>query len=117
MGFFSAAARPAGDLQASPGSYLGVSPEPRPGSRAVPPPQRITSLTDYRLFYDVDTSEAQSGASVWVLDVDGGSPIVVGVHTYGDQQTPPALQPANSATLVNPAILAQIQAWVAEDGT
>jgi len=117
VGFFPAEARPAGELQEHLAHISGYPRNPGHGVAQFHHRNRITSLTDRRLFYDVDTSEGQSGAPVWVLDVDGGSPIVVGVHTYGDERTPPALQPANSATLVNPAILAQIRAWIAEDST
>lgn len=117
VGFFSAAARPASQLQTRLAHISGYPENPGSGVEQFHHRNRITSIASQRLFYDVDTSEGQSGAPVWVLDVDGGPPIVVGVHTYGNEKTPPDLQPANSATLVNPAILAQIKAWIAEDGS
>ena len=57
---------------------------------------RIVGATTSRLVYETDTTKGQSGAPVWILDFDGGPPIVVGVHTYGTERTPPGFSPANS---------------------
>jgi V8-like Glu-specific endopeptidase len=114
-GFFAAAARPADQLRTRLANVSGYPLSPGGGIQQFHSRNRINALTARRLFYEVDTSEGQSGAPVWILDVDAGEPIVVGVHTYNNDRTPPAFQPANSATLITPAILDQIRQWVAED--
>lgn len=64
-----------------------------------------------RLFYGVDTTDGQSGAPVWLAG-SAGPPTVVAIHTYEEDQTPPALGiEANSGTLLRPEILQLIQRW------
>ena len=115
LGFFAAAVRQPADLRAHLAHISGYPQVPGNGLQQFHHRQSVTEVLSRRLFYTVDTSEGQSGAPVWIVDVDGGPPLVVGVHAHGNEDTPLNLRPANSATLVNPEILQQIQAWVAED--
>jgi glutamyl endopeptidase len=115
VGFFSAAARQPSELESRLAHVAGYPQDPGAGVRQFHHFNRIVSGTNRRLFYETDTSRGQSGAPVWVLESNGGTPLVVGVHTYGVEKTPPELPPCNSATLINDSLVAQIAAWVEED--
>lgn len=115
LGFFAASAREPAHLRAHVAHVSGYPQVPGNGEQQFHSRQSVTAVLDRRLFYTVDTSEGQSGAPVWIVDVDGGPPQVVGVHTYGNNETPLNLRPANSATLINPEILQQILDWAGED--
>jgi glutamyl endopeptidase len=115
VGFFAMAALAAADLESK---LAHVSGYPHLGGsnvRQFHHRNRIVTASRRRLFYETDTSEGQSGAPVWILEADGGTPKVVGVHTYGFDKSPPGLPPSNSATLVTTEVLAQIERWVEED--
>jgi len=116
VGFFAAASRPASELTLRLANVSGYPESPGNGVRQLHSRNRILGATSRRLVYETDTTRGQSGAPVWIVDVDGGEPFVVGVHTYGTERTPEGFAPANSGTLINAAILQQIRDWVAEDG-
>ncbi|WP_165190244.1 trypsin-like serine peptidase [Caulobacter soli] len=68
-----------------------------------------TSL-DGRLYYEIDTTDGQSGGPVWIGDV--AAPTVVAVHGYEADATPPAVGPGvNSGALLTPDHLRLIQTW------
>lgn len=114
-GFFTTAALDGADLQSRLAHVSGYPESPGGGLQQFHHRNRIVTATERRLFYETDTSEGQSGAPVWILETDGGTPKVVGVHTYGFEKSPPGLPPSNSATLINAEILAQIAEWVQAD--
>ena len=116
VGFFTAAALTGAELEKRLAHLSGYPEFPGNGLQQFHHRNRILAATDRRLFYATDSSQGQSGAPVWVLESDGGTPRVVGVHTYGFERTPPGMPESNSGTLINGAILDQIAAWVEEDG-
>ena len=68
-----------------------------------------TSL-DGRLYYEIDTTDGQSGGPVWIGDV--AAPTVVAVHGYEADATPAAIGPGvNSGALLTPDHLRLIQTW------
>jgi glutamyl endopeptidase len=77
---------------------------------------RVLSVGERRIFYDVDTMGGQSGSPVWVHEQQGAPPIVVGIHAYGTGGTPFDLGiTANSAPRIIPEVFEQIEAWVKTD--
>ncbi|HEY5711123.1 MAG TPA: trypsin-like peptidase domain-containing protein [Allosphingosinicella sp.] len=62
-----------------------------------------------RIFYDVDTTDGQSGAPVWSLDDDPANPTVFAVHTYEPDPGRPGQ--FNSATLLTAEALGLIAEW------
>jgi glutamyl endopeptidase len=92
-----------------------------PGDRGVGTEQwfhvnRVLSVGERRIFYDVDTMGGQSGSPVWVHEKQGAPPIVVGIHAYGTGGTPFDLGiVANSAPRIIPEVFEQIEAWVKAD--
>lgn len=68
-----------------------------------------TSL-DGRLYYEIDTTDGQSGGPVWIGDV--AAPTVVAVHGYEADATPAEVGPGvNSGALLTPDHLRLIQTW------
>ena len=68
-----------------------------------------TSL-DGRLYYEIDTTDGQSGGPVWIGDA--AAPTVVAVHGYEADATPAAVGPGvNSGALLTPDHLRLIQTW------
>jgi V8-like Glu-specific endopeptidase len=77
---------------------------------------RVLSVGDRRIFYDVDTMGGQSGSPVWIHEKEGAPPIAVGIHAYGTGGTPFDLGiVANSAPRIIPEVFEQIEAWVKAD--
>jgi V8-like Glu-specific endopeptidase len=76
---------------------------------------RVLRVTERRVFYDVDTFGGQSGAPVWIHETENSPPIAIGIHAYGVDAAPGALQ-ANSAPRIIPEVLEQIRKWVETDG-
>jgi glutamyl endopeptidase len=77
---------------------------------------RVLSVGERRIFYDVDTMGGQSGSPVWVHEQEGAPPIAVGIHAYGTGGTPFDLGIiANSAPRIIPEVFEQIEAWVKAD--
>ncbi len=71
---------------------------------------RITRVTESRVYYRVDTFGGQSGSPIWINDPDTGKPLVVGVHAYGvgpDEGEPNA----NWGPVLTPAIREKIDEW------
>lgn len=78
---------------------------------------RILRVSERRIFYDVDTFGGQSGAPVWVHETETSPPLAVGIHAYGTGGTPTTWGIiANSAPRIIPEVLAQLEAWVGQDG-
>lgn len=87
------------------------------GSEQYHAANRILSVTDRRIFYEVDTFGGQSGAPVWIHKEDQSLPIAVGIHAYGTGGTPTTLGVvANSAPRIIPEVFAKLKEWVDEDG-
>jgi glutamyl endopeptidase len=79
---------------------------------------RVLSVAERRIFYDVQTMGGQSGSPVWLHENEGAPPIVVGLHAYGTGGTPFDLGIiANSAPRIIPEVFEQIEAWVKADNT
>lgn len=73
----------------------------------------ITSVTERRLFYDVDTSAGQSGGPAFIVEDDPARPIAIAIHAYGIGGTPASLGIiANSAPRITPALFAIIERWI-----
>jgi V8-like Glu-specific endopeptidase len=117
LGFFGAAVRSAEQLKHHFAHVSGYPKDRGGGAVQFHDRQPVTGTTPRRLFYAADTSLGQSGAPVWIVDVAGGTPLVVGIHTYGIERTPANLQPANSATLITAEVLGHIQEWLELDRT
>jgi len=63
-----------------------------------------------RLYYEIDTTDGQSGGPVWIGDVN--APTVVAVHAYEADATPAQVGPGvNSGALLTPDHLRLIQTW------
>ena len=78
---------------------------------------RVLSVTDRRVFYEVDTYGGQSGAPVWVHESEGSPPLAVAIHAYGTGGTPANLSiTANSAPRILPEVLDKLTEWVEQDG-
>jgi glutamyl endopeptidase len=117
LGVFGVAARSPENLKTHFAHVSGYPRDRGDGAVQFHDRQPITGTTARRLFYAADTSLGQSGAPVWIVDVAGGTPLVVGIHTYGTERTPAELQPANSATLITAEVRGQIQEWLELDRT
>lgn len=77
---------------------------------------RILSVGERRIFYDVDTMGGQSGAPVWIHESEGSPPLVIGIHAYGTGGTPIDLGiTANSAPRIIPEVFEQIVHWIEAD--
>jgi glutamyl endopeptidase len=117
VGWFSTGALPAEDLRNHLINVSGYPGDRGNGMEQYHHRNRIRAVTDRRIYYDVDTFGGQSGAPAWIQDADGAPPTVVGIHAYGTTGTPTALGiTANSAPRITPELLAQIEAWVEQDG-
>jgi V8-like Glu-specific endopeptidase len=78
---------------------------------------RVLSVTERRVFYDVDTFGGQSGAPVWIHETEGSPPVAVGIHAYGTGGTPANMNlTANSAPRIIPEVLDKLKEWVEQDG-
>lgn len=87
------------------------------GSEQYHAANRVLSVTDRRLFYEVDTFGGQSGAPVWIHADETAPPVAVGIHAYGTGGTPAALGVvANSAPRIIPEVLETLKEWVEQDG-
>lgn len=67
----------------------------------------VKGVEPNRLFYLVTTSPGQSGGPVFDADGDGSE--VLGLHTYDNEQTPPGLSPAHSATRFSDDLIAWLK--------
>lgn len=115
VGWFSTAALLSEELT----GYL-VNISGYPGDRGAGQEQwfhrnRILTVAERRIYYDVDTYGGQSGAPVFIYADGSDEPLVVGIHAYGIGGTPANVGiPANSAPKIIPEVLEQIQAWIKE---
>lgn len=77
---------------------------------------RISEVTARRIFYDIDTSGGQSGAPVYILEMETARPRVVGIHAYGEGGTPASIPlRVNSAPRIIPEVVERIQEWLDQD--
>jgi len=70
----------------------------------------ITQILPGTFYHEVDTFNGQSGAPVWLGDHKVEQPVVVGIHTGGDEN-----ERRNWAVRVTPAVKNLIQQWVSEN--
>lgn len=64
---------------------------------------RITTVTQKRLHYMLDTAPGQSGSPAWRFNKSTGKRHVVGIHNYGGC--------ANKSTRINSAVYGNMQKW------
>lgn len=67
--------------------------------------RQVTRLDALNLYYDIDTYPGQSGSPIWYVGGDG-VPVAVGIHTTGGEMQ-------NAGTRITPAMIANLQAWIA----
>lgn len=115
LGWFSVAALPASELERYLVNVAGYPADRGNGAELYHHRNRVLHVSSRRVFYDVDTYGAQSGAPVWLHESENSPPIVIGIHAYGTGASPPGLV-ANSAPRIIPEVLAQIRTWVQADG-
>jgi V8-like Glu-specific endopeptidase len=117
LGWFTVASLPDKDLE---GYQVNVSgyPGDKGGREQWWARNRIRGLTPRRIFYDVDTMGGQSGAPVFIVEEEGASPKVVGIHAYGVGGNKPTSikQEVNSAPRIIPEVVELIQGWIANGG-
>lgn len=71
---------------------------------------RIKSVSERKLYYDVDTGGGQSGSPVWVYEGDVATdPVVIGVHAYGGGSY--GIDIANSGVRVVADMAKLIEVW------
>lgn len=117
VGWFSLAAFPTEELESFLVNVSGYPADRGRGFEQYHHRNRITRVTDRRIFYEVDTFGGQSGAPVWIHDTETGPPIAVGIHAYGVGGTPATLGiTANSAPRIIPEVLEKVREWLAQDG-
>lgn len=117
VGWFSLAAMTPEQLSGFAVNVSGYPADRGAGAEQYHGANRVLSVTDRRLFYEVDTFGGQSGAPVWVHDGDGSPPVAVGIHAYGIGGTPANLGVvANSAPRIIPEVLERLTEWVEQDG-
>jgi len=69
----------------------------------------VIDLNDYRLFYQLDTSEGHSGSPILSWDGQENAYFLVGVHTEG-------IVSVNGAVRVTDQVFDQFTAWRQENG-
>jgi glutamyl endopeptidase len=116
VGWFALATMTPEELTGSVVNVSGYPADRGMGNEQYHAASSVLSVTERRLFYEVDTFGGQSGAPVWIQP-DGGAPLAVGIHAYGTGGTPSTLGiVANSAPRIIPEVLEQLKAWVEQDG-
>jgi glutamyl endopeptidase len=117
VGWFSVAALPPEDLESFLVNVSGYPADRGAGAEQYHGRNRVLSVSERRLFYEVDTYGGQSGAPVWIYEDDDSPPLAVGVHAYGIGGTPTNLGiTANSAPRIIPEVLDKLTEWVEQDG-
>lgn len=72
----------------------------------------VRTVVDGRLYYELDTTEGQSGGPVWFDYPGDGAPQVIAVHGYeAGAAAPAAGAGVNSGPLITPELLAVIETW------
>jgi glutamyl endopeptidase len=117
VGWFALAALPPDELTGYRVNVSGYPGDRGAGFEQYHAANRVLSVTDRRLFYEVDTYGGQSGAPVWIHKDPSAPPLAVGIHAYGTGGTPAALGiTANSAPRILPEVLEKLKEWVEQDG-
>ena len=76
----------------------------------------VKGVEENRIYYDVDTSQGQSGAPIWLKGETEEDDLVVGVHAYDSTQTPAGLgEKANSAPRITKGVELTIKEWVQQN--
>ncbi len=115
LGWFAVASLPGSELQGYLVNVAGYPGDRDMGVNLYHHKNRVLSVGDRRMFYDVDTYGGQSGAPVWIHETANSPPVAVGIHAYGVGGSPAGLM-ANSAPRIIPEVFDQITAWVKADG-
>lgn len=63
----------------------------------------IIGADGQKVFHQIDTMGGQSGSAVHIQD--GGQPVAIGIHAYGDNEF------GNSATRINSPVKANLDSW------
>lgn len=117
IGWFGVSSLPDDDLLAR---FVNVSgyPGDKGGREQWWARNRVKGLSPLRIYYDVDTVGGQSGAPVFIVDKEGDTPKVVGIHAYGVGGAKPAhiKEEVNSAPRITPEVVELIQGWIKADG-
>jgi len=117
VGWFALASLPVEELTGYRINVSGYPADRGAGFEQYHAANRALSVTDRRVFYEVDTYGGQSGAPVWVHPTDTAPPLAVGIHAYGIGGTPANLGiVANSAPRIIPEVLEKLKEWVEQDG-
>lgn len=116
VGWFGVASQPPSELESTLVNISGYPADRGEGCEQYVHANRILHAGDRRIFYDVDTFGAQSGAPVWIHRTPSAPPVVVAIQSYGTGGTPFDLGPAaNSAPRMTPEIFDMIKTWVQQD--
>lgn len=117
VGWFSLASLPAESLESMLVNISGYPADRGAGNEQYHARNRVLSVGERRVFYEVDTFGGQSGAPVWIQETDDGPPVAVAIHAYGVGGTPADLGiTANSAPRIIPEVLDTLTGWVERDG-
>lgn len=116
VGWFGVASLTPSELETTLVNIAGYPADRGDGTEQYFHANRVLHVGDRRIFYDVDTFGAQSGAPVWIHRTPSAPPVVVAIQAYGTGGTPFDLGiAANSAPRFIPEIFDMIQTWVHED--
>jgi glutamyl endopeptidase len=104
-GWFGFSALNKDDLQRSDANISGYPRDLDSATRQYFHARRITRVTPRKIFYDIDTTEGQSGSCVWLLHE--GMRVAIGVHTRGDSS-------ANFGTRIDEDVFNNMARWKQE---
>lgn len=105
LGWIGYANRATGDLENTVVNLSGY-PGDKPAGTQWFDNKQLISVTNEKLFYEIDTFGGQSGAPVWQYMPDG-TRYGVGIHTSGHLS-------GNSATRINDAVFNNIVNWIGQ---
>ncbi len=106
LGWFSFASYPDSQLEAQMVNISGY-PVCAVGEEQLHHANRISSVTNHKLYYDVDTEGGQSGSPIWLYPDEPSAPVVVGVHSNGAGRS----LNANSGVRITPTLAEKIAEW------
>jgi V8-like Glu-specific endopeptidase len=118
VGWFAVGSLPPDELESYLVNVSGYPADRGAGAEQYHNRNRVLTVSERRLFYEVDTYGGQSGAPVWIHEKEGAPPLAVGVHAYGVGGTPSGFGiKANSAPRIIPEVLKKMTEWIAQDGS
>lgn len=120
LGWFGVAARPKEDLRSTWAHVTGYPAADARGQQLSPDRlwqlmhhrSPVVDVRDGRVFYATDTTAGQSGAPIYLHEpAVSPTPVVVGVHAYGERSTPSAIGAANSGPWIDDGLFERIRKW------